>query len=105
MRISDWSSDVCSSDLLNIKQIRQAFGMMLVLNGGLALAQLLLAGIAADYYGQPMVANLLRVQALIYLSPPFISLPEVLIGRSLNFKAPAFVNILTRSDGRRVGNG
>src|SRR3546814_1909138 len=87
MRISDGSSDVCSSD--------PAFGLMLVLNGGLALAQLFLAGIAADYYGQPMVANLLRVQALIYLSTPFISLPEVLIGRRLNFKAPAFVNILT----------
>src|SRR3546814_8659147 len=50
---------------------------------------------ALPIYGQPMVANLLRVQALIYLSTPFISLPEVLIGRSLNFKAPAFVNILT----------
>src|SRR3546814_848676 len=88
-------SALVQAPVLNIQQIRQAFGLMLVLNGGLALAQLFLAGIAADYYGQPMVANLLRVQALIYLSTPFISLPEVLIGRSLNFKAPAFVNILT----------
>src|SRR5690606_16469793 len=57
--------------------------------------QFILAGFAADYYGQPMVAKLLRVQALIYLATPFISLPEVLIGRSLDFKRPALVNILT----------
>src|SRR3546814_1950100 len=74
-------SALVQAPFLNIQQIRQAFGLMLVLNGGLALAQLFLAGIAADYYGQPMVANLLRVQALIYLSTPFISLPEVLIDR------------------------
>src|SRR3546814_20769583 len=84
-------SALVQAPVLNIQQIRQAFGLMLVLNGGPALAQLFLAGIAADYYGQPMVANLLRVQALIYLSTPFISLPEVLIGRSL------------RSEERRVG--
>ncbi|MDX3908447.1 MAG: lipopolysaccharide biosynthesis protein [Sphingobium sp.] len=80
---------------LDIRQVRQAFGLMLMLNGGLALAQIVLAGYAADYYGQPMVANLLRVQALIYLATPFISLPEVAIGRSLDFKRPALINILT----------
>ncbi|EQB02791.1 hypothetical protein L288_15825 [Sphingobium quisquiliarum P25] len=80
---------------LEAKQVRQAFGLMLVLNLGLALAQLTLAGVAADYYGQPMVADLLRVQALIYLSTPFISLPEVLIGRSLDFRRSAIVNIVT----------
>lgn len=88
-------SALVQAPTLDHRQVRQAFGLMLVLNAGLALTQLSLAGVAADYYGQPMVANLLRVQALIYLSTPFISLPEVLIGRSLNFKRPALVNILT----------
>lgn len=38
---------------------------------------------AADYYEQPMVADLLRVQALLYLSTPFISIPEAIMGRAL----------------------
>jgi O-antigen/teichoic acid export membrane protein len=64
------------------------------MNGALAAAQLALAPIAADYYRQPDVASLLRIQALIYLSTPFISLPEVLMGRSLDFKKPALVNLI-----------
>jgi len=88
-------SALVQSPTLDNRRLRQAFGLMLVLNVGLAFAQFILAGFAADYYGQPMVAKLLRVQALIYLATPFISLPEVLIGRSLDFKRPALVNILT----------
>ncbi|MBB3927972.1 O-antigen/teichoic acid export membrane protein [Sphingobium jiangsuense] len=88
-------SALVQAPTLDNRQLRQAFGLMLVLNGGLALAQLALAGVAADYYNQPLVATMLRVQALIYLATPFISLPEVLIGRSLSFKRPALVNIIT----------
>ncbi len=88
-------SALVQTPTLDSRQVRQAFGLMLVLNAGLAIGQVLLAGLAADYYGQPMVANLLRVQALIYLATPFISLPEVLIGRSLDFKRPALVNLVT----------
>lgn len=89
------ASALVQTPTLESRQVRQAFGLMLVMNGGLALLQLSLAGVAADYYGQPLVATMLRVQALIYLATPFISLPEVLIGRSLSFKRPALVNILT----------
>jgi len=88
-------SALVQSPTLESRQVRQAFGLMLVLNSGLALLQLMLAGVAADYYGQPLVATMLRVQALIYMATPFISLPEVLIGRSLAFKRPALVNIIT----------
>ena len=58
------------------RHVRQLFGMLLLLNGGLALAQVLvLAPLAAAYYRQPIVAELLRVQALLYLTTPFIALP------------------------------
>lgn len=88
-------SALVQSESIDSHKLRQAFGLMILMNGGLALAQLLVAPIAADYYRQPMVADLLRVQALIYLSTPFISLPEVLMGRSLDFRRPAFVNLIT----------
>ncbi|MGE4430881.1 MAG: lipopolysaccharide biosynthesis protein [Sphingobium sp.] len=87
-------SALVQAPTLDSRQVRQAFGLMIVLNCGLALTQFGLAGVAADYYGQPLVADLLRVQALLYLATPFISLPEVLIGRSLSFKRPALVNII-----------
>jgi len=88
-------SALVQSESIDDRKLRQAFGLMILMNGGLALAQLALAPVAAGYYRQPMVADLLRVQALIYLSTPFISLPEVLMGRSLDFRRPAFVNLVT----------
>lgn len=84
-------SALVQSETIDTHRLRQAFGLMLLLNGGLALGQLLLAPLAADYYGQPMVAQMLRVQAVIYLSTPFVTLPEVLMGRSLDFRKPAYV--------------
>jgi O-antigen/teichoic acid export membrane protein len=75
-------------------KIRQAFGLLLLVNGALALLQVCLAPLAAAYYHQPMVAQLLRVQALIFLSTPFISIPEVLLMRQMDFRRQALVNIV-----------
>lgn len=87
-------SALVQSETLDSRRLRQAFTIMLLLNGGLALLQLAIAPIAADYYDQPMVAHLLRVQALLYLSTPFISIPEAIMGRALDFKRPALVNLI-----------
>ncbi|HUD90603.1 lipopolysaccharide biosynthesis protein [Sphingobium sp.] len=87
-------SALVQSDSVEPHRLRQAFGIMLLLNGSLALFQLGIAPLAADYYDQPMVADLLRVQALLYLSTPFISIPEAIMGRALDFKRPALVNLI-----------
>lgn len=77
------------------RDIRQLFGMLLLLNGTLALAQvLILAPAAAAYYRQPIVADMLRVQALLYFATPFIALPYALLSRTLDFKGQARVNII-----------
>ena len=55
------------------RKIRQAFGMMLLVNAGIALIQLGLAPLAADYYRQPIVADMLRLQALIFLLTLFLA--------------------------------
>ena len=75
------------------RQIGQLFGMLLVLNLGLGLAQALLAPLAAAYYRQPIVADLLRVQALLYVTTPFIALPYALLSRGLEFRRQATANI------------
>ncbi|HEX7820094.1 MAG TPA: lipopolysaccharide biosynthesis protein [Sphingobium sp.] len=88
-------SALVASETIDTHRLRQAFGLMLLLNGGLGLAQLVFAPLAADYYNQPMVADMLRVQAVIYLSTPFITLPEVLMGRSLDFRKAAYVTLIS----------
>lgn len=77
------------------RDIRQLFGMLLLLNGVLALAQVfVLAPAAAAYYRQPIVAHMLQVQALLYLTTPFIALSYALLSRAMDFKLQARANIL-----------
>ena len=79
---------------LTTRKIRQAFGLLLLINGGLAVLQVTLAPLAAAYYRTPDVTDLLRVQALIYLATPFIALPEVLLTREMDFRRPALANLV-----------
>ncbi len=88
-------SALVQSETVDTRRLRQAFGLVLILNLILAALQFSIAPVVADYYGQPIVADLLRVQAFIYLATPFIALPEAIMGRSLDFKSPAIVNLLT----------
>jgi O-antigen/teichoic acid export membrane protein len=74
-------------------QYRQVFGMLLLLNGALAAGQLLMAPVAAAYFRQPMVADLLRVQALLYLATPFLALPHAILGRRMEFRLPAQIQL------------
>ena len=88
-----FASALIQSETVDHFRIRQAFGLLLVMNGGLAAMQLMAAPLVADYYNQPVIADMLRVQALIFLSTPFIALPEVLMGRKLEFRKQAMVNL------------
>jgi O-antigen/teichoic acid export membrane protein len=74
---------------------RQLFGMLILLNLSLGAAQFLAAPAAAAYYRQPMVADLLRVQALLYMATPFIALPYALLARQMDFRKQALVNFVS----------
>ncbi|NLR72399.1 lipopolysaccharide biosynthesis protein [Novosphingobium sp. ERN07] len=78
---------------LDQHRIRQAFGLLLSANALIASVQWFVAPSVAAYYGQPVVADMLRVQTLIYVSTPFIAIPEVLMGRRLDFRSQAIVNL------------
>ena len=86
-------------------QIRQLFGMLILINVVLAALQLTLAPLAAVYYRQPIVADMLRVQALIYLTTPFIALPYALLSRSMEFRKQAKVNIIASVAGASAALG
>jgi O-antigen/teichoic acid export membrane protein len=100
-----FASALVQSDSVEPFRIRQAFGLLLVLNGLLAAIQFFGAPFAAAYYGQPMVADLLRVQALIFLATPFIALPEVIMSRALDFRRQAIVNLLAALAGASTALG
>jgi len=87
------ASGLIQQETISHREVRQLFGMLIVLNVGLAVAQLSLAPLAASYYRQPIVGDMLRVQALLYLTTPFIALPYALLSRDMDFRHQAKANI------------
>ena len=75
------------------EKVSQVFGILLLLSVALALAQLALAPLAAAYFRQPIIADLLRVQAVLYLFTPFIAIPNALLSRGMDFRRQAHVNL------------
>ena len=89
-----FASALVQRERIGEAEIRQAFGLLLLTNGALAAIQFAAAPLAASYYRQPEVADLLRVQAILYLSTPFIAVPSALLGRVMNFRSEAIVNLI-----------
>jgi O-antigen/teichoic acid export membrane protein len=85
--------------------IRQALGIMILLNTGIAIIQFAAAPLVAAYFGKPEVEDLLHYLAFIYLATPFIIVPEVLLSRGLHFKAQAIVNLTAAIIGAGVSLG
>lgn len=99
-------SALIQSDKVEPIRIRQAFGMLILLNGGLAAIQFfVVAPLAATYYAEPVISDMLRWQSLIYLSTPFLILPEAMLTRNLDFKKPAIVNLTSAFVGAAVALG
>ena len=84
---------------------RQLFGMLIMLNLGLGAIQFAAAPLAAAYYRQPMVTDLLRVQALLYIATPFIALPYALLAREMDFRKQAQVNFVSAAAGALAALG
>jgi O-antigen/teichoic acid export membrane protein len=81
------------------QEVRQVFGLLILLNGGLAAVQFAAAPAAAAYYRHPEIADLLRVQALLYFTTPLISLPSALLGRDIDFRRQGIVNLVSAAAG------
>lgn len=73
--------------------MRQLFGMLFALNLTLAAVQWMVAPLVADYYGQELVCDMLRVQALIYLTNPFLAMGYAVLSREMDFRKQAQVNL------------
>lgn len=84
------------------RRIGQIFGLLLVFNGTMAAIQVASAPYAAAYFREPMVADMLRVQALIYVTIPFTALPSELLARRLEFRKQAQANMAAAIVGASV---
>lgn len=89
-----FASSLVRDDSTDRHKIGQAFAMLLMMNGALAAAQLAAAPYAAAYFHQPMVADLLRVQALFYIANPFLALGHALMVRRLEFKKQSRIDLI-----------
>ncbi|NIJ31118.1 O-antigen/teichoic acid export membrane protein [Sphingomonas insulae] len=99
------ASGLIQRDDVTRRQTRQLFGMLIAVNALLALGQIAIAPIAAAYYRQPEVAQLLRVQALIYVITPFAALPYALLSRAMEFRRQATANIAASLAGAAAALG
>ena len=88
-----FATSLIQTDRIDDRRIGQVFGLLLLLNGSLALAQFLLAPLAAHYYGEPLIASMLRAQAIIFLTIPFAALPQELLARRIEFRSQGLVNL------------
>lgn len=88
------ASALIREEVVSEQRLRQILGMLVLLNGVLALVQLLIAPLVASYFAQPMVADLMRVQALLYLLTPFLALPHAMLSRQMDFRRPAQIRLL-----------
>ena len=89
-----FATSLIQADKIDERRIGQVFGMLILANAGIAATQFLMAPLAAEYYAQPEVANMLQVQALIFLATPFIALPSALLARRIEFRSQGLINLL-----------
>ena len=90
-----FATSLVQAERVDERRIGQVFALLLLLNGFLALTQFLLGPLAARYYGEPLVADMLRVQALMFLTIPFAALPQELLARRIEFRMQGLVNLAT----------
>jgi O-antigen/teichoic acid export membrane protein len=89
---SGFASALVQSESADDHQIAQVFGMMILLNGTLAITQIVIAPLAAAHFNQPIIADMLRALALSYLAAPMIQVPTAVLSRGLDFRKQAIAN-------------
>lgn len=87
-----FASSLIQAESIDTRRIRQAFGLLILLNGALAATQFFAAPLAADYFRQPVLVEMLRLQCLLYIATPFIAVPSAVLARGLDFRKQAAAN-------------
>lgn len=97
-----FATSIVQTDRLDQRRVGQVFGMILLANVMLATMQFLFAPYAAAYFDEPIVADLLRVQAALFLTIPFIAMPSEWLARKLEFRKQGQANMASALVGALV---
>lgn len=97
-----FATSLVQTDRVDDRRIGQIFGLLLLFNGTMAVVQFLSAPLAAAFFREPLVADMLRIQAIIFLTVPFSALPSELLARRLEFRKQGQVNMATAIVGAGV---
>jgi len=90
---SSFATSLVQTAHVDDRRVAQVFGLLLVFAGLLAAVQFALAPHAAAWFGEPLLTEILRVQALIFLTVPFTALPSELLARRLDYRRQGQVNM------------
>lgn len=90
---ASFATSLVQTQHVDERRIGQVFGALLAFAVVLAAAQVFFAPYAAAYFGEPVVADMLRLQAIIFLTVPFTALPQEWLARQLEFRRPGQVNM------------
>ena len=88
-----FASSLIQTRHVDRRRIGQVFGLLLLFNGTLATIQFLGAPLMAAYFQEPLIADMLRIQALIFLTVPFTALPNELLAKRLEFSIQGKINM------------
>lgn len=84
------------------RRIGQVFGLLLIFAVMLAALQFTFAPHAAAWFGEPLLTEMLRVQAVIFLTVPFTALPSELLARRLDYRRQGTVNMASAVIGATI---
>lgn len=73
------------------RQVRQVFGALCLINGGLFALLVLAAPMIGAYYQEPRVVPIMRVLAIGFIIVPAITIPSALLSRGIDFKRKSIV--------------
>lgn len=88
-----FATSLIQAEHVDQRRIGQVFGLLLGFNGTLAAIQFIGAPLMATYYREPLVADMLRIQAVIFLTVPFTALPSSLLAKRLEFKTQGKISM------------
>ena len=97
-----FATSLVQTKRIDDRRVGQVFGLLLMFNFTLAAVQFTFAPYAAAYFEEPMVADMLRIQAVIFLTVPFSALPTELLARKLEFRKQGQVNMAAAVIGATV---
>lgn len=82
------------------REHRQLLGLLIAINGPLLLIQALVAApLAAHFFAEPRVADLLVAQSFYFLAGPPIAYGQAVLSRAMDFRAQATINLAAATAG------